>query len=439
MKNKLYILLILFCGIISSKGQSKLTISEAVKNTLENNLEIKYYENLEKISKNNSSILNNNYLPNVQLGTDLNTNIQNIEIETPDGLSGQLDNSKIDNNNSTISLNYNIIDASGRRFNYKKSKELYSKSKLEVKEIIENTLMQLFSIFFEVGRLTEEKNILQNTLQISKERYKRKLVQFEYGQTNKLEILNAEVDVNSDSINLLNTSKELSNVKRDLNLIMNVNLDNNFEIENSINFTEKAILIDAYSKGIIGNTKFLISEKDIIISNLEDKATRFSYLPTIGLIGSYGWNESINDNPYAFYKKSFSNGFTAGLSVRWNLFSGGKRITANKNSKIYYENTEITKEKIKLELESEFKNAYQTHLNNIYILEAQEKNLEVNKDNFERNKEKYKIGSISSIEFRNAQLNLLNAQLRENIFRYQAKISELYFLKLSGQIISRFK
>ena len=139
MKNKLYILLILFCGIISSKGQSKLTISEAVKNTLENNLEIKYYENLEKISKNNSSILNNNYLPNVQLGTDLNTNIQNIEIETPDGLSGQLDNSKIDNNNSTISLNYNIIDASGRRFNYKKSKELYSKSKLEVKEIIENT------------------------------------------------------------------------------------------------------------------------------------------------------------------------------------------------------------------------------------------------------------------------------------------------------------
>ena len=78
MKNKLYILLILFCGIISSKGQSKLTISEAVKNTLENNLEIKYYENLEKISKNNSSILNNNYLPNVQLGTDLNTNIQNI-------------------------------------------------------------------------------------------------------------------------------------------------------------------------------------------------------------------------------------------------------------------------------------------------------------------------------------------------------------------------
>ena len=72
-------------------------------------------------------------------------------------------------------------------------------------------------------------------------------------------------------------------------------------------------------------------------------------------------------------------------------------------------------------------------------MQVQKKNLETNKNNFERNLERYKIGQVSSIEFRRAQLNLLNAELSNSSAKYQAKISEAYFLKISGEIISRFK
>ena len=113
---------------------------------------------------------------------------------------------------------------------------MYSKSNLEVQEIIENTILQLFTVFFEDGRLSEEKEILKNSLEISKKRYERRLLEFEYGQTNNLEVLNAEVDVNSDSINLLNTSKKLFNAKSDLNLIMNVDLESEFNINTNIEF-----------------------------------------------------------------------------------------------------------------------------------------------------------------------------------------------------------
>ena len=43
--------------------------------------------------------------------------------------------------------------------NYKKSKELFNRTELEVKEIIENTLLQLFTVYFDLARLTKEKNI----------------------------------------------------------------------------------------------------------------------------------------------------------------------------------------------------------------------------------------------------------------------------------------
>jgi len=439
MKKILNILLILFLIATNVTAQEELTISSAIKKTLENNLDIEVSENFKRIAKNNSSILNNNYLPNIQLGSEINTNIQSIEIETPSGISGTLDDTQTDNSSALLSIDYNIIDASGRKYNYKKSKELYSKSNLEVQEIIENTILQLFTVFFEVGRLTEEKEILKNSLDISKSRYERRLLEFEYGQTNNLEVLNAEVDVNSDSIKLLNTSKKLFNAKSDLNLIMNVDLESKFNINTNIDFLSQQEIDDIFSYDINKNTRLLIVEKDIAISNLDKKIAKSSYLPTIGLIGSYGWNESINDNPYAFYNKSISDGFSAGINMRWDIFRGGKKIIANKNAKINQENSELTKKKTVLELKKELRNAYQTHLNNLFILEVQRKNLNTNKNNFDRNIERYKIGQVSSIEFRRAQLNLLNAELSKNSSKYQAKISEAYFLKISGEIISKFK
>ena len=150
MKKVLNILSIFFLIAINVTAQEELTISSAIKKTLENNLDIEVSENFKRIAKNNSSILNNNYLPNIQLGSEINTNIQSIEIETPSGISGTLDDTQTDNSSAVLSIDYNIIDASGRKYNYKKSKELYSKSNLEVQEIIENTILQLFTVFFEV-------------------------------------------------------------------------------------------------------------------------------------------------------------------------------------------------------------------------------------------------------------------------------------------------
>ena len=431
---KLFLLSLFYS--INFYAQKELTISEAIEETLKNNLDIKISKNIEKISKNNTSILNNNYLPLIQIGSELNNITQNIEIETPNGISGTLNDTKTDNNSAILSFNYNLIDSNGRKYNYQKSKELYSKTKLEVRDIIENTVLQLYSIYFELSRLAEQHKIIIKSLDISKKRLERKLLEFEYGQSNNLEVLNAEVDMNNDSIRLLNTMKKLVNAKSDLNLIMNYQSTDNYLTNTDFKFLSRSEISKLYSNGINNNTTFLIQEKEVVISNINQKITRFSYLPTIGLIGSYGWNESINDNPYAFYNKSISDGFSAGINLRWDVFRGGKKIIANKNSKLSIENSKILKESTILKLKNELKNAYDTHFNNLYILAVQKKNVVTNMNNFERNLEKYNIGTISSIEFRRAQLNLLNANLEYNSAKYQTKLSEAFFLKICGEILN---
>ena len=436
MKYKILITVISLISL-NTNSQEVLDLKKATAITLENNLNIKISENFEKISDNNTSFLNSGYLPTISAGSNFIKSNQNVEIKTPSGLEGTLENIESDSNSANISMNFIIVDGAGRKFNYRKSKELFNKSKLEVVEVIENTIFQLYTVYFEACRLIEEQTIYKNNLDISQSRLDRKRLELEYGQSTSLEVLNAEVDFKNDSINYLNTISNLSNVKRDLNLIMNVDSEEIFELITEVNFLEFKELNDAYSGAKENNTSLKIDNKNVSISKNEMMATKSTYLPTIGLIGSYGWNESINDNPYAFFNKNINDGFSGGVSLSWDIFNSGRKIIANKNAKIKYENSKIEKERKMNLFFNELNSIYQTHTNNLYIFEVQEKNLETNKLNFDRNLEQYKLGRLSSIQFRDAQLKLQRAELQKNTSKYNTKISELALMKISGQILAK--
>ena len=434
-----YRILITVISLISlyTNSQEVLDLKKATAITLENNLNIKISENFEKISDNNTSFLNSGYLPLISAGSNFIKSNQNVEIKTPSGLEGTLENIESDSNSANISMNFIIVDGTGRKFNYRKSKELFNRSKLEVVEVIENTIFQLYTVYFEACRLIEEQTIYKNNLDISQSRLERKRLELQYGQSTSLEVLNAEVDFKNDSINYLNTISNLSNVKRDLNLIMNVDSEEIFELVTEVNFLEFKELNDAYSGAKENNTSLKIDNQNVSISKNEMLATKSTYLPTIGLIGTYGWNESINDNPYAFFNKNINDGLSGGVSLSWDIFNSGRKIIANKNAKIKYENSKIEKERKMNLFFNELNSIYQTHTNNIYIFEVQEKNLETNKLNFDRNLEQYKLGRLSSIQFRDAQLKLQRAELQKNTSKYNTKISELALMKISGQILAK--
>ena len=65
--NKLFKISVISLILISNHvlGQQKLTLNDAVKITLENNLDIKIVENQDEIFKNNASFLNSGYLPTI--------------------------------------------------------------------------------------------------------------------------------------------------------------------------------------------------------------------------------------------------------------------------------------------------------------------------------------------------------------------------------------
>ncbi|MFI8379249.1 TolC family protein [Leeuwenhoekiella sp. NPDC079379] len=429
---------LIFASSFMSYGQeSFLSRAEAIALTLENNYGIAVADNNILISENNADILNSGYLPTVFGNAGLNYTLEDQRTDRDDGQSFVLEGAKSESYNASINLEYTLFDGLGRLYNFKRLKESYNLSKLEARETIENTMLQLFSVYFEVARLTENVEILEQTLAISRNRVKRADYQFDYGQNTKLEVLNAEVDVTNDSINLMNTRQQLLNTKRDLNVVLARDLKVSFNVDTLVTFIPKMELDPFLEMAKQNNVRILQSESNIAISQYDISVSKAQFLPTVGLTGSYGWNESISPASAFFTGSTRQNtGFQGGLNLRWNLFDGGSTLTQVRNAKIVKDNQLLLKEQIELEVQRDVANALGNYENLIAIYEIQEQNVITNKNNFERSRERFNLGQITSIEFRQAQINLINAETNKNLAKYEAKLAELQLLQQVGQLLN---
>jgi outer membrane protein TolC len=274
-------------------------------------------------------------------------------------------------------------------------------------------------------------------LEVSKDRIKRAEYSFEYGQNTQLDVLNAEVDVTNDSIILLNTQQLLKNTKRDLNVVLNQELTIAYEVDTLISFIPKLELQAMVDDVPLNNLAILQTERNLAINEYDIKVNKSGYLPVIGLSGSYGWN--LNQSAAsAFFPGTNNNNYNLALNagLTWNIFDGGNTTVRVRNAKIVYENQELLKKQVELEVARDIENALETYENRLTIYEIQEKAVITNQNNFERSREQYQLGRISSIEFRQAQINLLTAQTTKNLAKYDAKLAELQLLQLTGQLLN---
>ncbi|MET7030504.1 TolC family protein [Sediminicola luteus] len=440
----LFILSIVFGHDIAAQ-ENLLSKEEAVVTTLQNNFNIVVAKNNVEIAENNTGILNSGYLPTLTGTAGANYNRDDSTIEFPGRLDDngnpfpdvELEKAEAQRYNTAIRADYVLFDGLGRFYNYKRLKEQYQLSELQARETIENTILQLFSVYFEIARLTENQKVLLQALEISQDRIKRAEYSFEYGQNTQLDILNAQVDVTNDSINLLNANQNLANAKRDLNVILNQDLNNTFKVDTVVRFIPRLQLDEFVKLTNNNNVAVLQSERSLAINDYDIKVSRSGYLPTIGLTGAYGWN--LNQSAAsAFFPGTNTNNlnFAVGANLTWNLFDGGGTTVRVKNAKISYANQELTRKQIELEVNRDILNALAIYENRLNIYQIQEQNVVTNRNNFERSEEQFKLGRITSIEFRQAQINLLNAQTNKNLAKYDAKLAELQLLQLTGQLLN---
>lgn len=428
-----FLLLSLAIGL-QLNAQEVLSKGEAIGEIMANNFNVVISKKSIEIAENNTSIYNSGYLPTLTGSAGINYNSDNLKVEFQDGRVNELDGATSDSKTANLNLNYVLFNGFNRKFNTQRNAESLNRAQLNARSVLESALISLFNAYYEVAQTQENLKSLSQTLAVSKERLTRAQYGFEYGQNSRLDVSNAQVDVNTDSINYLNAEQSLYNAKRNLNFLMGkreASID--FAVDANISFaqiSEKEVLKEQMLRE---NVTLLIAKADQTLSRYDSRISKSNYFPTLSASAGFNYRKG-NNNSASFLASNTSNGVTGGVSLGWNIFDGGGTRTATQNAKVNEELQDYTVDQLTQQTQVNFENAWADYENKRFIVRAQESNLRTNEQNFERTKEQYKLGQVTSIDFRTAQSNLLRAQISLNTAKYDAKLAELLIFQLAGDI-----
>lgn len=432
-KNKIMSLFLVLLGLSVNaqlEKDSVMSISSAVQLTMENNFDIQIAKNNIRIAENNAGVLNSGYLPSIVANAGGNYSNKNTDITYVTGDDVSVDGAVSKTFNASLGLNYRLFDGMNRYYTKKVLNADYSLSELQARAVIENILIGLIRSYYEVANLSSRIENIKRTLTISHTRYNYVKDQYYYGQATELDLLNSEVDLNNDSINLINTNRELELAQNNLKVLLSIDMENSFSVDTLVNFAigieKKTMLENALNR----NVDYLIAQQNRDISDLLIKQSKSGYIPTLDLNGQYGIT-GLNNDVGNFLKQN-TDGISTGISLNWNIFDGGRTRTNQLNARIAMDNSNQQLEQSKIEIERQVSDAYSNYSNALFVLKAEAKNKQTNHLNFSRSGEMFRLGQISSLDFRKAQVDLEDSINRYNEAMYFAKIAELELVKLAG-------
>lgn len=433
MKTKFIILVSAFAGMLipRAEAQESLSFDEALAITLKNNYAIKVAKIDLEVAANNAMRLNNGYLPTVSANGSYSWTYAGGSFETVQG-ENEFDPNASYNYNAGLDINYVLWDGQGRRYNYLQNQELRELSELQVRQLIENTIVDLSNVYYEATLQENTLESLEDAIGISVDRLQRAEYAYEYGVGTQLDILNARVDLNADSVNLLNTRQLLNNALRNLNLVMGTAIDTDYELTDNISINRTLDKEEMLALARQRNVQIASIEKNLLVQEYAIGSSKAALLPNLNANIGYDYRGSRDPNG-AFVLGSTNSGPNAAISLNWNIFSGQDRVRI-KNAELNRESLEVQKQDIMRQVEFNLLNAFDAYQTALFILDSQSANVETARRNFERSKESLKVAQITSIEFRQAQLNLLNAEIQLSQSKINAKNAELQVLALAGKI-----
>lgn len=413
-------------------AQEVLRLEEAIEIGIDNNYGIQISKNVAGQAANNHSVGNAGFLPSVDVSALRVETFEDSDQEFVDGTTQENRGARNTVTGAAIELDWAIFEGFGRFAAYNrlgKIKEVRDEElRLSMEYLVRNIAIQ----YFEITRRSEQVANLESNIEVSEERVDIEEAKVEIGSGSEYDLLQARSDLNEDRSVLFREQNLLSEAKIMLNELLARDPDTDFDVTREIDLNRNLSRQDLYLKLIAENAELSIARLEKDITHYGAQEIRRERYPRLSLNSSYNYNRS--ENNAGFFRFNEALGFTVGLTARVNIFDGFSINRRLQNAQIEHKNAELAYESDKLRLESEFLAIFRTYENRLELVDLEEENFLNAEETLDIALERFRLGSISSLEFREAQRTFLAAESRLINSRFEAKVAETDLLNLSGEL-----
>jgi len=415
-----------------SIAQELLNLEDAVTIALENNYDIKLAKNDLKIDELNNSVGNAGMLPTINALVTDNNSITNTKQTQADGSERTLDGARNMNLTYGVGLDWTVFDGL-RMFARKEQLNILQKQgEAELKLAILTKISEVYLNYFDLVQQQQQLAAIDTAIVISQERVTTAQNRFSIGKASKLEVLNAQVDLNTDKSLQLKQLETLKNAKIRLNEILARDVQTDFAVAKEISVDEQLKYDELKSAAENQNPQLQAQMLTKNSAEQQLKQVKAGRYPTIRITSGYNFTRS--EASLGFITQSSNRGFAYGFNASMPIFNGNLQNRNERIAKVQLENANVTLEQQKRSLESQLNAAFASYTTNLELTKVEAQNLKIAEQNLDITMAKFKIGTITPIEFRTAQQNFLDAKVRYSNALYLTKIHEITLKELAGSL-----
>jgi len=414
-------------------SQEALSLDEAIRIALQNNFNVKIALNDAIINKTNNTLGNAGLLPGVALNFGNNYNINNTRQEFFSGDTREGSGVNTSNINANIQLGWTVFDGMRMFVNRDRLKEIETIGQLNIQLQMENTVSQVMSLYYNIDQHQRRIETIKKAIEISKERYELATLKKNVGSGSGIPVLQAQVDINADSSALIRQQLILKTAKIQLNEILGRSPEVVFNISSLTDGQADVDFQELSEKTTQRNLMLQMADKNIRLSELNVKLWDGNKYPMIDL--NLGYNFSRFKAEIGILKFNQNTGLSYGLTGRWNIFNGWNNKREIQVAKLGIETGKLTKEQTALSLKTDLFTVYNNYLIALELSRMEEANIRIAQQNLDITTEKMRLGTIDALELRQAQLNLVDVEFRKITSAFEARMSYLELMRLSGQLM----
>jgi outer membrane protein TolC len=437
------VVVISFFPLDKIKAQPLLTLEDAVAIALENNYDIRLAKSDSALLALDYSYRNAVFFPqlNANVGTTWTDNNQRQEFT--DGTSREGDVST-NNLNGSVALNWVLFDGM-RMFALRDKAEAYaSLGGLNMRNQIVNTVSEVINAYYLIVRQKQMLKAIEEQMSLSQVRVDLSQRKLEIGLGTKQEYLQSQIDLNAQKSAKLQQETYIRELKVILNQRINPGpdgtsnlLSTDYEVTDSIPIDFVMELEDIRSQLELTNPLLQISRKNLDIANINLQEARSGRWPTVQFNSAYNFSRTNNNlalNPFLpifNQNKGFNYGFSASIPIL--NYRNTDRLVEQSKLNIQYQSLQYASERSRLTLN--VINAYNLFQLQKDILELEESNILLARENVSITQETYRLGTTTFIQLREAEKSLEDAYDRLIAARYNAKVAETELMRLRGEIV----
>ncbi|MEQ9425539.1 MAG: TolC family protein [Cyclobacteriaceae bacterium] len=439
MKNILALILIIsgFNGF----AQEELTLSDAIQISLANNFDILISKKNEEIATNNNNWGEAGRYPTIGLnvtGGTSNTNIDN----PAQFLQGDIASR---NWSPAATLNWTIFGGFNVRLSKERLAQLEDLSVGNTTILIENNIQAVILAFNSVLLESERLDVFQTTLDLSRDRFRYSQLKSELGSSVTFDVLQDKTAYLTDSSNYMTQRLNYQNSMRELNLLLNVEIDKPWHYIGELANTWPDYNLDELNARMTANNTNL--ENQYINQEIlrKDAAIAQSFMyPSLNVGGGWSRNYQTQDLSGAEFRdgsngpsgqKSTTTNYFANFTLAFTVFDGGRIRRQIENAKVQEQIGNLQIDQLKRTLSRDLMFGYETYTNRIALFEISQITLEAASFNLELGQERYDTGTINSFDFRDLQISQLQTALNYLQSRFDVDASHLELLRLTGGIL----